>query len=212
MVVDPRHDHSMRIPRWGLISIAATRMCCRSACQTRTRSCGYVWPGRCSAIRCVSESLETRSSHRCCLKGRAMNSGSGSQENSWRCANGLSSADNTTPSLRIGSCIGTMGPDTRARAAEWPTAPASGQWSRQSERLFAGCRLVACVDPNGRLTAMRTWEQLTAEYRRLIEERDDILARSGGEPTPVEQGRLEAIAGSILNLLQEPVDRPGDWS
>ena len=57
---------------------------------------------------------------------------------------------------------------------------------------------------------MKTWEQLTAEYRRLIEERDNILSRSAGNPTPVEQGRLEAIAGSILNLLQEPVDAPRD--
>jgi hypothetical protein len=57
---------------------------------------------------------------------------------------------------------------------------------------------------------MKTWEQLTAEYRRLIEERDDILSRSQGELTPAEQGRLEAIAGSILNLLQEPVDVPRD--
>lgn len=55
---------------------------------------------------------------------------------------------------------------------------------------------------------MKTWEQLTAEYRRLIEERDSILSRSHGEPTPAEQGQLEAIAGSILNLLQEPVDGP----
>jgi hypothetical protein len=54
---------------------------------------------------------------------------------------------------------------------------------------------------------MRTWDQLTAEYRRLIEERDDLLSRVQGEPTPAEQGRLELIAGSILNLLQEPVDR-----
>ena len=57
---------------------------------------------------------------------------------------------------------------------------------------------------------MKSWEQLTAEYRRLIEERDSILSRSGGRPTPVEQGRLEAIAGSILDLLQEPVDGPRD--
>ena len=59
---------------------------------------------------------------------------------------------------------------------------------------------------------MKTWEQLTAEYRRLIEERDSILSRSEGNPTPREQGRLEAIAGSILNLLQEPVDRPREES
>lgn len=57
---------------------------------------------------------------------------------------------------------------------------------------------------------MKTWDQLTAEYRRLIEERDNLLSRLEGEPTPSEQGRLEAIAGSILNLLQEPVDRPRD--
>ena len=55
---------------------------------------------------------------------------------------------------------------------------------------------------------MKTWEQLTAEYRRLIEERDSLLSRSQGKPTPVEEGRLEAIAGSILNLLAEPIDRP----
>jgi hypothetical protein len=54
---------------------------------------------------------------------------------------------------------------------------------------------------------MKTWDQITAEYRRLIEERDHLLSQSGGEPTPAEQGRLEIIAGSILNLLQEPVDR-----
>ena len=59
---------------------------------------------------------------------------------------------------------------------------------------------------------MKTWDQITAEYRRLIEERDDLLSRSHGEPTPAEQGRLEAIAGSILDLLQEPVDRPRDES
>ncbi len=57
---------------------------------------------------------------------------------------------------------------------------------------------------------MKTWGQLTAEYRRLIEERDNILSQLQGEPTPAEQGRLEAIAGSILNLLQEPVDGPRD--
>ncbi len=57
---------------------------------------------------------------------------------------------------------------------------------------------------------MKTWSQLTAEYRRLIEERDNILAQLQGEPTPAEQGKLEAIAGSILNLLQEPVDGPRD--
>ena len=59
---------------------------------------------------------------------------------------------------------------------------------------------------------MRTWEQLTAEYRRLIEERDDLLSRVQGEPTPAEQGRLEVIAGSILDLLQEPVDRSREKS
>ena len=59
---------------------------------------------------------------------------------------------------------------------------------------------------------MKTWDQLTAEYRRLIEERDDLLAHTQGEPTPAEQGRLERIAGRILNLLQEPVDNPGDKS
>jgi len=57
---------------------------------------------------------------------------------------------------------------------------------------------------------MKTWDQLTAEYRRLIEERDDLLSRSQGEPTPAVQGRLEAISVSILNLLQEPVDRSGN--
>ena len=57
---------------------------------------------------------------------------------------------------------------------------------------------------------MKTWEQLTAEYRRLIEERDNLLSQLQGEPTRVEQGRLEVIAGAILNLLQEPVDRPRD--
>ena len=55
---------------------------------------------------------------------------------------------------------------------------------------------------------MKTWDQLTAEYRRLIEERDSVLSRSKGEPTPAEQGRLEAISGSILDLLQEPVEKP----
>ena len=55
---------------------------------------------------------------------------------------------------------------------------------------------------------MKTWEQLTAEYRRLIEERDHLLSRMQREPTPADQGRLEIIAGSILNLLQEPVDGP----
>jgi len=55
---------------------------------------------------------------------------------------------------------------------------------------------------------MKTWDQLTAEYRRLIEERDKLLSRSQGEPTPVEQGRLEVIAGAILDLLQEQVERP----
>ena len=55
---------------------------------------------------------------------------------------------------------------------------------------------------------MKTWDQLTAEYRRLIEERDSVLSRSQGEPTPAEQGRLEAISGSILDLLQEPVESP----
>ena len=59
---------------------------------------------------------------------------------------------------------------------------------------------------------MKTWDQLTAEYRRLIEERDSILSRSQGQLTPAEQGRLEMIAGSILNLLQEPVDGPVDES
>lgn len=57
---------------------------------------------------------------------------------------------------------------------------------------------------------MKTWDQLTTEYRRLIEERDNILSRSQGEPTPADQGRLEVIAGSILDLLQEPVDGPRD--
>lgn len=57
---------------------------------------------------------------------------------------------------------------------------------------------------------MRTWEQLTAEYRRLIAERDRLLAQLDGEPTPAVQGRLEVIAGSILDLLQEPVERPAD--
>ena len=55
---------------------------------------------------------------------------------------------------------------------------------------------------------MKTWQQLTAEYRRLIEERDNILSRLQGDPTPAEQERLEAIAGSILNLLQEPMNGP----
>ena len=54
---------------------------------------------------------------------------------------------------------------------------------------------------------MKTWDQLTAEYRRLIEERDKLLEQSRNRPTPAEQGRLEILAGSILNLLQEPVDR-----
>lgn len=57
---------------------------------------------------------------------------------------------------------------------------------------------------------MITWDQLTAEYQRLIKERDNLVSRSQGEPTPAEQGRLEVIAGSILNLLQEPVDGPRD--
>ena len=57
---------------------------------------------------------------------------------------------------------------------------------------------------------MKTWDEITEEYRRLIEERDDLLSRSKGNPTPSEQGRLEAIAGSILDLLQEPVNRPRD--
>jgi len=57
---------------------------------------------------------------------------------------------------------------------------------------------------------MKGWEQLTAEYRRLIEERDDLLAQAQGEPTPAQQGRLEVIAGAILNLLQEPVERSVD--
>jgi hypothetical protein len=52
---------------------------------------------------------------------------------------------------------------------------------------------------------MRSWEQLTADYRRLVEERDDLLSRVQEEPTPAEQGRLEAIAGSLLSLLEEPV-------
>jgi len=59
-------------------------------------------------------------------------------------------------------------------------------------------------------SSVRTWDQLTAEYRRLIEERDDLLSRSQGQPTPAEQGRLEAIAGAILDLLQQPVDGPRD--
>ncbi len=54
---------------------------------------------------------------------------------------------------------------------------------------------------------MKTWEQLTAEYRQLIEDRDDLLSGLTGEPTPAEQGRLERIAGAILQLLQEPVER-----
>jgi len=57
---------------------------------------------------------------------------------------------------------------------------------------------------------MKSWDQLTAEYRRLIEERDNLLSQLQGEPTPELQGRLEVIAGSILNLLQEPVDVPRD--
>lgn len=57
---------------------------------------------------------------------------------------------------------------------------------------------------------MKTWDQLTAEYRRLIQERDNLLSRLQDEPTPAAQGRLEVIAGSILNLLQEPVDSPRD--
>ena len=60
------------------------------------------------------------------------------------------------------------------------------------------------------VSSMKTWGQLTAEYRRLIEERDNLLSRMQGEPTPAEQGRLEVIADSILNLLQEPVDGPRD--
>ena len=59
---------------------------------------------------------------------------------------------------------------------------------------------------------MKTWEQLTAEYRQLIEDRDRLLANLDGEPTPAEQGRLERIAGSILNLLQEPVERINNQS
>lgn len=59
---------------------------------------------------------------------------------------------------------------------------------------------------------MKNWNQLTAEYRRLIEERDGLISRMEGEPTPAEQGRLEVIAGSILNLLQEPIDRLRDES
>ena len=62
------------------------------------------------------------------------------------------------------------------------------------------------------MQAMKTWDQLTAEYRRLIEERDNLLSQSQGQPTPTEQGRLEVIAGAILNLLQEPVDGPRDES
>lgn len=54
---------------------------------------------------------------------------------------------------------------------------------------------------------MKTWDQITAEYRQLIDERDNLLDQSQGEPTPEQQGRLEVIAGDILNLLQEPVDR-----
>ena len=73
--------------------------------------------------------------------------------------------------------------------------------------LIPGCRVRR---PQWEVLAVKTWEQLTTEYRRLIEERDDLLSRSEGEPTPAEQGRLEAIAGSILNLLQEQVDRPRD--
>lgn len=57
---------------------------------------------------------------------------------------------------------------------------------------------------------MRTWDQLTAEYRRLVEQRDNLLSRLQGELTPAEQGRLEVIAASILNLLQEPMDGPRD--
>ena len=59
---------------------------------------------------------------------------------------------------------------------------------------------------------MQTWDQLTAEYRRLIEERDNLLSRFQGKPTPAEEGRLEVIAGSILNPLAEPVDGPRDQS
>jgi hypothetical protein len=54
---------------------------------------------------------------------------------------------------------------------------------------------------------MKTWEQLTAEYRQLIEDRDNLLSGLEGDPTPAEQGQLERIAGSILHLLQEPVER-----
>jgi hypothetical protein len=57
---------------------------------------------------------------------------------------------------------------------------------------------------------MKTWEQLPAEYRRLIDERDNLLSQLHSKPTPALQGRLEVIAGSILSLLQEPVDRPRD--
>lgn len=57
---------------------------------------------------------------------------------------------------------------------------------------------------------MKTWEQLTEEYRRLIDERDDLLSQLHRNPTPALQGRLEVIAGAILNLLQEPVDAPKD--
>jgi hypothetical protein len=58
---------------------------------------------------------------------------------------------------------------------------------------------------------MKTWEQLTSEYRQLIEERDNLLSGLDHEPSPREQGRLEVISGAILNLLQEPVDRSKDW-
>jgi hypothetical protein len=60
------------------------------------------------------------------------------------------------------------------------------------------------------MQAMKTWEQLTAEYRRLIDERDALLAQLHSEPTPAVQGRLEVIAGAILDLLQQPVERPRD--
>ena len=70
-----------------------------------------------------------------------------------------------------------------------------------------GCRVRR---PAREVPTMKTWDQLTAEYRRLIEERDNLLSQLQGEPTPAEQGRLELIAGSIPNLLQEPVDGPRD--
>jgi hypothetical protein len=54
---------------------------------------------------------------------------------------------------------------------------------------------------------MRRLEQLTADYRRLIEGRDDLLSRVQEGPTPAELGQAEAIAGSLLSLLEEPVAR-----